>query len=171
MRYDWHKISREYITGDCSLEELSKKHNISVLTIRKHSAKGRWVEERERYRNDRGTLLTKKAHEMAQKRNNRAEERIDEMLDKLMDGIAEDVENCKGIKERQICLSNIKTAQEVLQSKKSFPKKLSELEAKIKKLSAEADALDKAKDVMEGGLTVEWKNGEWMDEDNSSDAE
>lgn len=170
MKYDWHKLEREYTTGDCSLEELAEKHNINVTTVRKNSAKGRWTEKREQFRSLKGTKLNEKATIMAQRRYEKVQDTIDQAMNIALDRLLE-FADVKNLKDAKLLMDTLKGAQEIVQGKDSFPKKIAELDAKIKKLQVEADAIDKAKDVIEGGLQVEFVNGEWMNEDTTSDAE
>lgn len=170
MRYDWRKVEREYTTGDCSLEELAEKFHINVTTVRKNSAKGRWTEKREQFRSMKGTKLNEKATEMATKRYQKVQDTIDEAMNIALERLLSFAE-VKSLKDAKLLMDTLKGAQEIVQGRSSFPKKIAELDAKIKKLSAEADALDKAKDVMEGGIKVEWTNGEWMNDNQSADAE
>ena len=46
MRVDWTKIKREYVESNITLEELAKKHNISLSTLKKRSARETWSTER-----------------------------------------------------------------------------------------------------------------------------
>ena len=170
MRYDWAKIEREYVTGNGSLEDIADKHHINVTTVSKRSTKGGWVQKRQDYRTGKASKLNEKAIEMQVDRYKRVQETIDKALDIALDRLIVLAE-VKNLKDAKLLADTLKSVQDITQSKDSFPKKLNELDAKIKKLSAEADALDKAKDVMEGGLKVEWTNGEWMNEDSAADAE
>jgi len=45
-RIDWVKIKREYVESNITLEELAKKHNISLSTLKKRSARETWSTER-----------------------------------------------------------------------------------------------------------------------------
>lgn len=57
---DWLSIKTEYVTTNCDLPTLSKKHGVSYSTIRKRSSKEHWSEQREEHRNNLGTLTAQK---------------------------------------------------------------------------------------------------------------
>lgn len=63
MAVDWLLIRHDYINGLGTLEELAEKHNVSVSTIRKKSASGKWAASREEQRNRIGTLTEQKTQE------------------------------------------------------------------------------------------------------------
>ena len=56
-------IKTEYITSNCDLPTLAKKHGVSYSTIRKRSSKEHWAEQREEHRNNLGTLVAQKSAE------------------------------------------------------------------------------------------------------------
>lgn len=49
MAANWAKIKREYINGEGSYTDLSKKHNVSFSTLSKRGAAENWTETRERH--------------------------------------------------------------------------------------------------------------------------
>ena len=49
-KYDWAKIKAEYVQGNVTLEELSKKYGCSFSFIQQKSAKDKWNEETKIYR-------------------------------------------------------------------------------------------------------------------------
>lgn len=60
---DWLSIKTEYVTTNCDLPTLAKKHGVSYSTIRKRSSKEHWSEQREEHRHNLGTLAAQKAAE------------------------------------------------------------------------------------------------------------
>ena len=60
---DWKKVKNQYVTGHMSLEEVAEQFGISSSTIRKRAAAEKWTEERERHRNNFGTILEQKTTE------------------------------------------------------------------------------------------------------------
>lgn len=60
---DWLAIKTEYVTGEASLQELAEKYGLSQSTIRKRSSSEKWVEQRDKYRNNVGTRIEQKTAE------------------------------------------------------------------------------------------------------------
>ena len=42
MTYNWNAAKIEYITKECTLEDISEKYGIPISTLRKHSAREEW---------------------------------------------------------------------------------------------------------------------------------
>lgn len=166
MRYDWAKIEREYVTGNGSLEDIADKHHINVTTVSKRSTKGGWVQKRQDYRTGKASKLTEKAIERQVDRYEKAQNAIDEALDIALDRIIAMAE-VKSLKDAKLLADTLKSVQDIMQGKKSFPHKLNELEAKIKKLSAETKALEEGTTV-DHNLQIEFVNGAWMNEDTDA---
>lgn len=65
IEISWVDIEQEYITDirkkPCSLEDLSKKHNISIKTMQAHCQNDKWVDKRIEYRKSVGQKLIEKA--------------------------------------------------------------------------------------------------------------
>lgn len=49
-RIDWIKIKQEYIESNITLDEVAKKHNLSISTLKKRSAQETWSTERNLFR-------------------------------------------------------------------------------------------------------------------------
>lgn len=49
---DWETIKTEYITGECSLRALSKKHKVSRTEICRKSSNEGWVNDRKKFKAD-----------------------------------------------------------------------------------------------------------------------
>lgn len=60
---DWKKIKTEYITTNTSYRKLCQKYNIPLNTLHHNAKKEKWVELRERYRNNIVTKSIEKAEE------------------------------------------------------------------------------------------------------------
>lgn len=75
---DWQAIKTEYITTDCSLSDLGRKHNIPDRTIKNRSATEGWVALREEY-------CTEVVKKLSQNAQNKEVERLERLQDTASD--------------------------------------------------------------------------------------
>jgi hypothetical protein len=47
---DWTALRNAYITGEVSLSEFARQHNLPLRSVQHHAAKSQWQMEKERYR-------------------------------------------------------------------------------------------------------------------------
>lgn len=71
-RRDWQAIKTEYITTDCSLSDLGRKHSIPDRTIKNRSATEGWVALREEY-------CTEVVQKLSQNAKNKEVERLERL--------------------------------------------------------------------------------------------
>ena len=64
MKYDWKKIRNYYIHHNVTLEETAKKFKVSIRTLQTHSSKEKWIDAREKKREEIASkseeIITKK---------------------------------------------------------------------------------------------------------------
>lgn len=84
---DWAKIRGEYVTTDISLKALAAQYGVSVGTIQKHSAKGKWSEKRKKLKADKAEKISDKLHERDVKQTVKDIERVCRAAGKLIDKI------------------------------------------------------------------------------------
>lgn len=60
---DWAKIRAEYVNGNLSLSELSKKYDVKLSSIKLHSSKEKWVQERKKKQQRKADIIAEKVHE------------------------------------------------------------------------------------------------------------
>ena len=81
--YDYRSMEREYVSGDMSLRELCRKHNITAHSLVVVQAKKRkWAEKREQYR-------AKESDAFMSRHAARQADRLAEIHDKALDVIEE----------------------------------------------------------------------------------
>ena len=64
-KYPWEDLEIEYVTGDLSLRDMEKKHNIPLPTIRDQSKKKHWPRKRAEYRSGIVTETTQNKKSVA----------------------------------------------------------------------------------------------------------
>lgn len=74
---DWSKIRAEYVCGNISLANLADKYGISINTLRKKSASGKWSEAKKKSQN-------KKAEKIAEKLENEEIKKAVKDIDKVI---------------------------------------------------------------------------------------
>ncbi len=60
---DWAKIRAEYVNGNLSLSELSKKYDVKLSSIKLHSSKEKWVQERKKKQQRKADKIAERVHE------------------------------------------------------------------------------------------------------------
>ena len=84
---DWAKIRGEYVNSNVSLKALAAKYGVTVGTIQKHSAKGKWSEKRKKLKADKEEKVSDKLHERDVKQTIKDIERVCRAAGKLIDKI------------------------------------------------------------------------------------
>ena len=102
MKIDWIKLKNYYITHEISLEELSKKYKVSISVVRQHSAKEKWVEQKDKKRIEIEQKVDEKFTEQAVNRKVAANEVHNELYQKglevaklILDGYLRDLKEGK----------------------------------------------------------------------------
>lgn len=100
--YNWTKIKKEYITSDtASYTTLAKKYGVARSAIAHRAGKERWVEQKERYRNE---LITKTVEAMQEKQLDKMK-RIQDATDRLLTKLEQAIDDL----DRQIVRDVTKT--------------------------------------------------------------
>jgi len=47
---DWNRIENEYVTGQCSYQDLANEHEVSKKQVERHGKAGEWVRKRKEFR-------------------------------------------------------------------------------------------------------------------------
>lgn len=115
---DWGAIKNEYITGKESLTKLSEKHKVPLRTIKDRSRKGKWVEERKKFRTD----TAQKASQKTMKKEAKRLARLRDVAEDVADLIWEDVEKLKELhrKRKSITPEDVKMIKDLTAALKNI---------------------------------------------------
>lgn len=89
---DWAKIRAEYVNGTISLDALSEKYNVSQSAVKKHSASGKWSEERRKKAKNKADKVAEKLHDKDVKQTVKDIERCCKAAGRLIDKINKGIE-------------------------------------------------------------------------------
>lgn len=111
---DWAKIRAEYVNSDISLTAIAKKYDISKSAVQKHSAQGKWNEERKKKRKKKADAIADKLNDADIKQTVKDIDRCVKSAGKLLDKINKAISEVdKGIyistEEKEIYMSESKS--------------------------------------------------------------
>lgn len=167
MTVDWKKAEREYITSNITLREMAKEYGTNLSTMRDHCKRGEWVNKREEYAHKVHTKAIQKSAETLGNAQEDFDRQMALALSMLMEKTVEDISNAENIAERRIAVGNLKMIGEIMQSNKSFPRKMEEMQKRIDKMQAETKAIEDGTQV-DHDVTIRFENAEWMEDDDNS---
>ncbi|MGN0491073.1 hypothetical protein [Ruminococcus sp.] len=84
---DWAKLRAEYVNGSISLADLAKKYGVKISTLKKHSSKEKWSEERQKKRKSKADKVVDKLHDKDVNQTVKEIERCCKAAGKLIDKI------------------------------------------------------------------------------------
>ena len=158
---DWKKLKLEYVTTNISYRKLADKYGVPKTTIDHQAKKGKWSEERRRFRANVETKTIKAVEDKAVDYRSALYDLAYKVAMQLVD-----MTDCKsladlaviGITPRQIT-GAIKDLKDVLDIKSEAD--IKEQDARIKNLQRQANAADdgaKAIEITVKGYDDEWSN-------------
>ena len=111
---DWAKIRAEYVNSDISQSALAEKYKVSRSALQKHSAQGKWNEERKRKKKKKADVVAEKLHDTDVKQTVKDIDRCVKSAGKLLDKINKAISEVdKGIyistEEKEISVSESKS--------------------------------------------------------------
>ncbi len=80
---DWSAIKTEYVTGESSYRELSKKNDVALRTLAERAKNEKWVDLRNEYRNNVATKTIQKSENKQVQRTLKLMSATDELLKKI----------------------------------------------------------------------------------------
>lgn len=150
---DWSAIKTEYVTGESSYRELSKKNDVALRTLAERAKNEKWVDLRNEYRNNVATKTIQKSENKQVQRTLKLMSATDELLKKIECTInemtaADALADSRLVKQIASALKDIKDIQGC-----KTEQELREQEARIKLLEKQIE--DDDSDAQE--ITVVFK--------------
>lgn len=169
---DWAKIRAEYVNSDISQSALAEKYNVSRSALQKHSAQGKWNEERKRKKKKKADAVAEKLHDTDVKQTvkdiDRCLKSAGKLLDKINKAISEvDKASYISTDEREIATSQSQAPDgntEITKIKKkrklkttryntlSDTKKIAELSKSLLNIKQILTDIDNSSDDEQGGI-------------------
>lgn len=84
---DWAEIEAAYVNSSISLKELAGQYGLTLRTVQKRSAKGKWSEKRRKYRERKAEKVCDKVNDKAVSQTVRELRRVVKAAGKLIDKV------------------------------------------------------------------------------------
>ena len=136
---DWAQIRGEYVNTNVSLWALAAKYDVSLGTLQKHSAKGKWSEKRKQLAGDKAERVSERLHERDVKQTVKDIERVCKAAGKLIDKVNRAIAQVD--KERYISVDDkeISTKEETLPDGTSVVNQVVKRSLKTRQMQALCD--------------------------------
>lgn len=136
---DWAQIRGEYVNTNISLKNLAAKYGVSLGTIQKHSARGKWSEKRKQLAGDKAERVSERLHERDVKQTVKDIERVCKAAGKLIDKVNRAIAQVD--KERYISVDDkeISTREETLPDGTSVVNQVVKRNLKTRQMNALCD--------------------------------
>ncbi len=133
QKYDWDKIKKDYITGDCTYNDLCEKYGIKrYKTLAERAADEKWGDLRVEYRGEIERISLERDVKKKAKAMEKAEKKVSKVCDKLLDTIFEMADKVKKAGEVKSLTSALTDVQKMKGIKSEDDRK--EQAARIKAL-------------------------------------
>jgi hypothetical protein len=136
---DWAQIRGEYVNTNISLKNLAAKYGVSLGTIQKHSARGKWSDKRKQLAGDKAERVSERLHERDVKQTVKDIERVCRAAGKLIDKVNRAISQVD--KERYISVDDkeISTREETLPDGTSVVNQVVKRNLKTRQMNALCD--------------------------------
>lgn len=136
---DWAQIRGEYVNTNISLKNLAAKYGVSLGTIQKHSARGKWSEKRKQLAGDKAERVSERLHERDVKQTVKDIERVCKAAGKLIDKVNRAISQVD--KERYVSVDDkeISTREETLPDGTSVVNQVVKRNLKTRQMNALCD--------------------------------
>ena len=160
---DWAAIENEYITTGIPQRDLAAKYGVSYRGLCGHCTKGNWVDKRKQYLAKISANIQQKSADGSADLFAGIEEKIVQAVCFLLDATITDAEQSRSAVERRVVIGNLKALAEVFTGARLLPFRLEEMQKRIRKLQAEAEALEGVAKV-DSEIKIVFQNADWMAE-------